>query len=105
VLALHAQGVGIRAIAAQLGIGRGTIRRFVRAGSFPERLPTQRRRPLLGPYECYLRERWAAGCQNAAQLWRELRERGYAGAVRQVVLLSDEDTVGEMDDPTRSCST
>jgi transposase len=84
VLALHAQGVSQREIAVQLGIGRATIRRFVRAGGFPERLPAQRRRPLLAPYEDYLRERWAAGCQNAQQLWRELRERGYTGAVRNV---------------------
>jgi transposase len=81
---LHAQGVSQREIAARLGSGRGTVRRFVRADGFPERLPAQRRRPLLAPYEDYLRERWTAGCQNAEQLWRELRERGYVGAVRNV---------------------
>lgn len=35
---------------------------------------------ILAPHEAYLRERWAAGERNAAQLWRELRRRGFAGS-------------------------
>jgi transposase len=84
VLALHQQGHSQREIAALLGIGRRTVRFFVRAEGFPERAAGRRRRPLLARYLPYLRERWAAGCQNAAQLWRELRAQGYAGAVRNV---------------------
>jgi transposase len=84
VLSLHREGVGLREIAHRLHLGRGTVRRFVRAGSFPERVTGTRRTTLLAPFEAYLRERWMAGCQNATQLWREIRAQGYTGAVRRV---------------------
>ena len=32
----------------------------------------------------YLRQRWAAGCHNALQLWREIQAHGYPGTSRQV---------------------
>jgi len=42
--------------------------------------PTRRaRQPLLAPYHDYLMQRWGEGCRNAAQLWREIRARGYPG--------------------------
>ncbi|HEX5502448.1 MAG TPA: transposase [Thermomicrobiales bacterium] len=50
-----------------------------------ERCPQYRTRAprpsIVAPHEAYLRERWAAGERNAAQLWRELRERGFTGSV------------------------
>jgi transposase len=79
VVALAAQGHSIRAVASATGLARGTVRRFLRAGSFPER---QRRAPhptQLTPFLPYLQARWAEGCQNAVQLWRELRDRGFRG--------------------------
>ena len=33
----------------------------------------------LTPYKPYLLERWNAGCYNAMRLFRDLRQRGYAG--------------------------
>ncbi len=44
----------------------------------------RRMRSILDPYKPYLHERLAAGCENAVQLWREIREQGYAGS-RSVV--------------------
>jgi transposase len=38
-----------------------------------------RRGSLLDPHRDYLEGRWAEGCRNAARLWRELAERGFAG--------------------------
>ena len=32
----------------------------------------------------YLRRRWNEGCHNAAQLWEEIRERGFRGQLRTV---------------------
>jgi transposase len=32
----------------------------------------------------YLRRRWSEGCTNATRLWREIRERGYAGRPKTV---------------------
>ncbi len=58
---LLAQGLGLRAVARQLGLGRDTVRRMARAERCPQyrlRLP---RPGVLPPHEAYLRERWAAG--------------------------------------------
>jgi transposase len=88
VRALQAQGVGLREIARRLGMGRQTVRRFVRAGGFPERAEHRRRPTMLTPYEPYLQARWAAGCQNTRQLWEEIRARGFpgsAGALRHAL--------------------
>src|SRR5437870_5067570 len=41
----------------------------------------------LAPYRAYLEERWREGCHNAAQLWRELRERGFPGSYASVYAL------------------
>jgi transposase len=85
---LYQQGLSLREIGRQLGISRKTVKRFVRAGQFPERAERPRHSPLLGPYEAYLRERWTAGCHNARTLWEEIRSQGFAGSaplVRQFV--------------------
>jgi len=80
VVALHAQGFNASRIAREVGIGRKTVRRFLRAGSFPERAPAPPHPSILDPYEPFLRERWAAGCHNSLQLWREAKARGFTGA-------------------------
>lgn len=84
VMELHTQGVSQREIARALHIGRRTIRRFIRADCFPERSPTATRQTIVDRYEPYLRERWNAGCQNAAQLWREIGAQGFAGSISLV---------------------
>jgi transposase len=68
--------------AQELGLSRNTLRRFARAASPEELLAsdgTGRQASILDEHAAYLRERWNAGCTNAAQLWAELRERGYPG--------------------------
>jgi len=62
VLALHRQGLGQRAIARTLGVGRHTIRTFLRTGAFPERRARTTRTTILTPFAPYLRARWDAGC-------------------------------------------
>lgn len=81
---LRREGLGLRAIARQLGLGRETVRRFLRADAFPERRERAPRPTALTPHEPYLRERWAAGCHNAAALHRELQARGFVGSVSLV---------------------
>jgi transposase len=77
---LLADGLTVRAAAAQLGLARNTVRRFARAAS-PEELlvhdGTGRRASILGEHKACLRERWNSGCTDAAVLHRELRARGY----------------------------
>jgi transposase len=80
VVDLHRQGLGARAIARQVGISRNTVRSYLKAEAFPEQGLRSKRPSLLDPYVPYLRERWQAGCQNAAQLIREITSRGYPGS-------------------------
>jgi transposase len=84
VRGLLAAGLGLRAVGRRLGLARGTVKAYARAAAFPER-PERRRAPgILDPHEPYLTERWAAGCRNGRQLWREVRERGYPGGPKMV---------------------
>jgi transposase len=80
VIDLHRQGLSARMIARQVGLSRNTVRRYLAAETFPEQGPRSKRRSLLDPYLPYLRERWQAGCQNAAQLQHEIAARGYRGS-------------------------
>jgi transposase len=80
VIALHRQGVSQKAMAARLDLCPKTIRRWLRAGGFPERAPRRKRVTRLEPYASYLHQRWESGCHNGAQLWREVCQQGYLGS-------------------------
>jgi transposase len=80
VRALYEQGASSRTISRQLGLSRTTVRRFMRAETFPERAVRPKKATILIPHEPYLRERWTAGVHNAYVLWREIRERGFTGS-------------------------
>lgn len=85
IQSLRRQGHNILQIAHQLGIARGTARKYFYAESFPERAKRQVKSSLLDPYLPYLSARRQAGCANASQLWREIRAQGYQGTARQVM--------------------
>ena len=75
---LHAKGVPISRIAALLGAERKTVRRWLHLGHAPLwRKPPRIR--ALDAYAAFLDRRWAEGCRNAAQLWRELVSLGFTG--------------------------
>jgi len=84
VLVLHRQGLGQRAIARTLGVGRHTIRTFLRTEAVPERRARTTGGTILTPFDPYLRERWDAGCQHVPTLWAEVRARGFTGSARTV---------------------
>src|SRR5439155_14326104 len=79
VVALRAQGLHKRRIAAIVGLDRRTVATWLAAGHFPERAATRRRRHRLDAYADYIIERYDAGLDNAAALARELRTHGYEG--------------------------
>jgi len=84
VVALATDGLTSRAIRRETGLSRMTIRKYLRAEACPERAP---RAGLLAPgshWETLLRERWDAGCHNAATLWHELRAAGFLGSAGTV---------------------
>jgi transposase len=70
-------------VARRLSIDSRTIRRWVESNGFPEQSPRWRENSLDRHRE-YLDQRWQQGCHNAAQLWRELREKGFEGQSRIV---------------------
>jgi transposase len=84
VMKLHRQGVSERAIARALSINRATVRKFIGAGTFPERAPHKRASSILDPHIPYIHRRWAEGCDNAIQLWREIEALGYGGKAAMV---------------------
>ena len=78
---LAADGIGIREIGRRLAVARNTVRRWVR-GTDPEMRPPRRR--SLEPYQDLLDRLWSQGCRNGAELWRQLRQAGFSGALRVV---------------------
>lgn len=76
---LHAQGKSQRSIARILHMDRGTVGRFLRAATFPERVARSVPRDT-DAYVEYLRQRWSEGCHNAQTLMREISEQGYRGS-------------------------
>jgi transposase len=83
VIELYRLGYTQRAISAEIGIQRKTVRRWLRAGQFPERKPSRRRSHVREFHE-YLQQRWNEGCHNATRLFQEIRTQGYRGC-RQMV--------------------
>jgi len=80
VWALHHQGWTAPAIAQQVGLGLRTVQRDLRSTTFTGRKRrSDRGDSVLNPYKPYLLERWNAGCYTAMRLFRDLRQRGYAG--------------------------
>ena len=75
---LHAQRLGVAAIARRVQVSRPTVYRYLAMPQPPERQRSRHRGPLLmTPFIPYLRRRWNAGCRNAQQLWRELAAQGH----------------------------
>ena len=66
VHALAARGLGIRAIARELGADRKTARRFVQALTAEDAVARATSRPtILDRYQPCLHRRWAEGCHDA----------------------------------------
>ena len=88
IMALHRVGMAQRAIARHLGISRKTVKSFVAAPAFPERVPGTGFRPKgtgkLDPYLLYLRARWEAGIHKGSHLFDEIKARGYTGSASLV---------------------
>jgi transposase len=80
--ALAGEGKGIKEIARELGLSRGTVRRFTRATTVEELLPDgprPARSGIVTPFAEHLRRRWNDGVTNANILLEEIRALGYRG--------------------------
>jgi hypothetical protein len=82
---LLAEGVTITGIGRSLGLDRTTVRRFARTPDVSELLvKATQRESLLDGYTQHLHARLAAGVDNAAVLYSEIRALGYIGSVQTV---------------------
>jgi transposase len=80
---LQAQGVCQQGIARTLVMSHNTVRRYVRASTFPERA-RYRMGSRLDAYLPYLHARWVQGIHNPTLLWQEIRAQGYPGTARMI---------------------
>ena len=79
---LRRQGKSIRAISAELGVARNTVRKYLRAERGPRSKPRPARASKLDAFRPYLQERVCQAHPHwipASVLEREIRERGYTG--------------------------
>jgi len=79
VVELYRKGRSQQEISRTLHMERKTIRRFLRAGQFPERATSRRKPPDVLKFQEFLKRRWAEGCHNATKLWHEIQGQGYTG--------------------------
>jgi transposase len=82
VRTLAEQGLSQRAIARKLKLARATVSKFAQAQAYPEthHLKRGERKSILNPYKGYVLHRWQQGCTNGAQLYDEIKARGYLGS-------------------------
>ena len=83
---LHKQGLSISAIARKVGCDRKTVRKYLDRGlEAPVYGPRAPRSRLIGPFECFLRDRVLAFPDlSGARLLREIRAMGYEGSYTAV---------------------
>jgi transposase len=85
VQALAARGLGLRAMARELGVDRKTARRFAHAATGDEAVARAISRPtVLDRYQPHLHRRWNEGYHDAAALHAEITALGYRGSLRTV---------------------
>lgn len=84
VKALAAQGYRKRAISLHLHIHRQTVDRYLHADTLPPRQQAPQNLSTVTPYLAHIQQRWAEGCQNGRQLWREIQAQGFTGSYASV---------------------
>lgn len=83
VLKYHRLGWSQKDIARTLNIHPKSVQRYLNNPDHWNR--RSKRGSKLDPYKPYLLKRWREGCQNASQLFREIRIRGYPGSTTIVL--------------------
>lgn len=74
----------LRRINRETGLARATVRKYAFAEHFPRHGLRGPGPSILDPYLDHLQARLNDGCENAMQLWRELRDLGFSGTPKQI---------------------
>lgn len=77
VVTLRAQRMNVKEIAKRVGLGARTVQRWVKQETYVETGYHHQHRSRYDAYAPYVQQRWAQGCHNIQQLWREIRAQGY----------------------------
>ena len=77
VIALREQGATVKDIAKRVGLGKRTIQRWLKDGTYVETNYHHRHRSRFDSYESYVSKRWDEGVHNIQQIWREIKAQGY----------------------------
>ena len=88
ILEWHRQGLSVSAIARQSGLDRKTVRKYIARGLEPPAYgPRKPRQTVIDPFTGYLRERVSTfPGLTGSRLFREIKERGYAGGYTMLKL-------------------
>ena len=70
--------------AVATGLGRRTVRRWIRLKTLPARQRMAPKATTQSAFEAYLRRRWTEGCTHVRTLLAEVRERGFTGCVARL---------------------
>lgn len=76
---LYKEGNTILAISKALKMSRMTVYKYVGAESFPKQAARKSRGSILDKYLPYINQRFAQGCNNINQIYREVVKEGYKG--------------------------
>lgn len=83
MIELIARGKSQAEAATSVGLSLRTVQRWITTGVFPERkhrvFPSH-----VDAFGSYLEKRFAEGCTNAAQLWREIKQQDFRGNASSV---------------------
>ncbi|GAC1660352.1 MAG: ISL3 family transposase [Ktedonobacteraceae bacterium] len=77
VIALREQGAKVKDIAKRVGLGRRTVQRWLKDGTYVETNYHHQHRSRFDSYEAYVRKRLSEGVHNIQQIWREIKAHGY----------------------------
>lgn len=76
---LTAEGLSVRQIARRLRMSRGAVLRYQRLETCPDWQPGRTKATAVDPFAAFIAEWVAAGNRNSADLYRELKGRGFTG--------------------------
>jgi hypothetical protein len=78
--------VALRVIARRLPLDRNAVRRYARAATWQETVPSRPRHPgIIAPYHEYLQRRWDEGAHSPMAPYREITARGFTGCYNTVM--------------------
>jgi hypothetical protein len=81
---VHPRLQSLRRITSETGLARATVRKYAFSDTFPRHGLRGPFPSILDHYLDHLHTRLTEGCENAMQLWREVRGLGFLGTPKQV---------------------